>query len=668
MTRFSISAKLQLAFGVVAGLTVIAAAVAFLSFETVEQGLQNVTSREVPVTLDAMRLSAISRDISATAARFISARTVADQRAALASIGEKRGDLATVLGRMQQVSGDTAALATLGNLSQRLEANLAALEEAITQRTAIRAQIDSLLDQTHHIHAEIIERLRIRSDRNEALEIASRTHFLVSLISEGSIIKEPAVFKPMQDRLRAAIETLDQSAASLPDDELKTATAKLAGLGLGADSVFAQRARELFTATMVDSTIDENVAILRDLDGSVGSLVRDAEVAMESGTEHLAASLNRSRTWLLLVSVASLLAAGGIGFFYVRRHLARRLTAIGDAMRSLSSGNVDLKVPGVADRDEIGEMARAIEVFRDSEIERRSYAEHQRAAQDTEHQHAAAINQIIGDFRGTITGVIRAVSDNVTRMEATARTLSSVAREADQQARAASLSSETTSSNVKTVAGAADQLGESIREINAQAAEAHSVVHRATEIARAADQLVGQLSAGADRIGDVVMLIRDIAEQTNLLALNATIEAARAGEAGRGFAVVAAEVKALASQTAGATEEIAGQIGAIQRSTRAAVAAIRSISGVMTDIDGFTASVAGAVEQQASSTEMIASSVAQAAQGAGELAGNMAVVTKAINETNRAATEVLDASQAFSAEAGTLERAVDVFLNRVTAA
>lgn len=287
MTRFSISAKLQLAFGVVAGLTVIAAAVAFLSFETVEQGLQNVTSREVPVTLDAMRLSAISRDISATAARFISARTVADQRAALASIGEKRGDLATVLGRMQQVSGDTAALATLGNLSQRLEANLAALEEAITQRTAIRAQIDSLLDQTHHIYAEIIERLRIRSDRNEALEIASRTHFLVSLISEGSIIKEPAVFKPMQDRLRAAIETLDQSAASLPDDELKTATAKLAGLGLGADSVFAQRARELFTATMVDSTIDENVAILRDLDGSVGSLVRDAEVAMESGTEHL---------------------------------------------------------------------------------------------------------------------------------------------------------------------------------------------------------------------------------------------------------------------------------------------------------------------------------------------------------------------------------------------
>jgi methyl-accepting chemotaxis protein len=666
--RLGISSKLQIAFGVVAGLTVLAAAVAFLSFETVEQGLHEVTGRHVPVTIDALRLSAISSDISATAARFISARTVEDQKSALASIDEKRASLATVLARMRKTNGESAALAQFVALSQRLDANLAALEEAITQRTELRFKIDSLLEDTHRAHAEIIDRLRGVPDRNQALDMASRTHFLVSLISEGSIVKEPAAFKPIQDRLKAAIESFHQGAEALPTGTLKGSATQLTRFGSGPDSVFAQRARELFTTTRVDATTDDNVTILRDLDKAVTSLVQEAEIGMDKGSGALAASLARARKLLLIVSVTSLVAAGGIAVFYVRRHLVRRLIAIGDAMHRLSSGDVNIQVPATADRDEIGVMAHALEVFRGGEIERRSFAERQRAAAAAEHEHAAAINQIISEFRGTITGVIRTVAENVSRMEATARNLSAVAHEADEQARAASASSATTSMNVQTVAGAADQLGGSIREINAQAAEAHSVVHRATEIARSADTLVGQLSAGALRIGDVVMLIRDIAEQTNLLALNATIEAARAGDSGRGFAVVAAEVKALASQTAGATEDITNQVSAIQRSTQDAVEAIRSISAVMMDIDGFTASVASAVGQQASSTQMIASSVQQAANGANELAGNMAVVTKAIEETNRAATEVLDASQTFSTQATTLENAVDVFLKRVTAA
>lgn len=337
---FGISTKLQIAFGAVAGMTVIASAVAFLSFDTMENGLREVTDRQVPVTIDAMRLSVISRDISATAARFISARTVEDQRTTLAAIDDKRLDLATVLGRLKSTNGESPELASFVALSQqRLEANLAALEETITQRTALRSEIEKLLNSTHRIHAEIIDRLRALSNRNQELEIATRTHLLVSLISEGSIVKEPAAFKPIQDRLKAAIEALHQEASALPEGELKSATAQIARFGLGADSVFARRARELFTTTRVDATIDENVAILRDLDKAVASLVQAAEVGMDTGTEALAASLSRARTLLLIVTVASLLAAGGIGVFYVQRRLVRRLMAVGNAMRWLSSGN-----------------------------------------------------------------------------------------------------------------------------------------------------------------------------------------------------------------------------------------------------------------------------------------------------------------------------------------
>jgi methyl-accepting chemotaxis protein len=312
-------------------------------------------------------------------------------------------------------------------------------------------------------------------------------------------------------------------------------------------------------------------------------------------------------------------------------------------------------------------MARSLEVFRAGEIERRSLADRERADQMTQRERAATIDQMIGTFRGEVTTIIRAVGDNVARLEGTARTLSTIACEADQQARAASVSSEATSTNIRHIAGTTDDLDASIREINVQAGEARAVVHRATEIAHSADAMVGQLSSGANRIGDVVKLIRAIAQQTNLLALNATIEAARAGAAGRGFAVVAAEVKALADQTARATEEIATQVGAIQTSTKESVGAIRSIKEVIDDIGRFTVSMAGAVEQQTSSTQMIAHNVQKAAAGANELTGNMAVMTQAIDETNRAAAAVLDASQTFSAQASTLEGAVEVFLVQVAA-
>jgi len=831
--RFGIKVRLQAAFGVVAVLTVVAAAVAMVSFAETERGFERVSSREVPMMTDALRLSVASGEISAAAARFVAAKTTDERRLLAAQIASRSRELDEILSRLRAGQGEAGGFSIAEPMAKRLKENLKALETVISERTDIRDRLDARLGALHKVHATISDKLtpivddsyfevvttaedvgqsgditvrtlvqggmqvmqamievgaetnlvtglltasaltsspailslledrftasarraekqlgkippgskfeglkeKVRElvkladfktrDSNEAnrlqkifrahetlsnllimltddlnfdvvmqsedavkrsskmvkdlvavqitgmrnaLEIAAQTHLVTSLLSEAAVAKDSVTLVPMQDRYKAATDLLLKASKTIADKDIKAAIDALLVFGQGDDSLFALRRSELDAAARADRTIDENVTIQRSLDRAVAVLVGDAESSMQAGSIKLVEDLGRNRMLLMIVAAISVLAAGAIGIFYVQRRLVRRLTSIGDAMHRLSSGETDVAVPAATDRDEIGEMARSLEVFRAGEIERRGMAQRQQAEQGAQRERTAAIEQMIGDFRATVTAVIAAVTDNVSRMETTARTLSSIAAEADSQARAASASSEQTSSNVRSVAGATEELGASILEISDQAAQANSVVERATEIAQNADQLVGQLSNGANRIGDVIKLIRAIAEQTNLLALNATIEAARAGEAGRGFAVVASEVKTLASQTAKATEEIATQIGAIQGSTAEAVGAIRAISGVMGDISRFTSTIAASVEEQSASTQEIGRNVHEAATGARELAGNMATVTEAIEETNRSATHVLDASHALSTQAGTLQQAVDQFLDRVAAA
>jgi methyl-accepting chemotaxis protein len=832
--RFGIKVRLQAAFGAVAVTTVVAAAVAITSFSETERGFERVSTREVPMMTDALRLSVASGEISAAAARYVSAKTSDDRKLIASQIASRSRDLDQIMDRLRVGQSEAGGFSIAEPMAKRLKENLKALEQAISDRTDIRDSVDARLAALHRAHNKISDKLtpivddsyfevvttaedvgqsgditvrtliqgglqvmqamvevgaetnlitglltsgaltsspgilamledrftgsarrsekqlaklpagtkfeplkeKVRalvkladfkprevSDETErltrvfraheqltnlligmiddlsfdvvmqsedavkrtskmvkdlvavqitglrsALEVAAQTHLVTSLLSEAAVAKDTASLVPLQDRFKAATDLLTRAAKTLTNEEIKSAIDELMVYGQGANSLFALRDRELAAIARADQTIDENVTIQRSLDRAVAVLVGDAEKSMQNGSVKLIEDLSRNRMLLLIVAAISLAVAGAIGVFYVQRRLVRRLTSVGDAMRRLSSGETDLAVPAAADRDEIGEMARSLEVFRAGEIDRRRMAEQQQAEQAAQRERGAAIEAMINDFRATVTAVIAAVSDNVSRMETTARTLSSIAAEADNQARAASTSSEQTSSNVRSVAGATEELGASILEISDQASQANGVVERASEIAQSADQLVGQLSSGASRIGDVIKLIRAIAEQTNLLALNATIEAARAGDAGRGFAVVASEVKTLASQTAKATEEIATQIGAIQGSTAQAVDAIRQISGVMGDISRFTATIAASVEEQSASTQEIGRNVHEAANGARELAGNMATVTEAIDETNRSASAVLEASSALTSQAGTLQQAVDQFLDRVAAA
>jgi methyl-accepting chemotaxis protein len=299
------------------------------------------------------------------------------------------------------------------------------------------------------------------------------------------------------------------------------------------------------------------------------------------------------------------------------------------------------------------------------DVTEQRHAEQERIAIREHEQRRAAIDAAIAAFRPLVEGLLSRVSGSASAMRDTAGKLFGASDQTSQRADGAVSAFNEASTNVETAAVAAEELSHSIAEISRQLTHTSDIVRLATDEARSTDSEIAGLAAGAQKIGDVVKLIRDIAGQTNLLALNATIEAARAGEAGRGFAVVAAEVKSLAVQTAKATEDIASHILAVQRSTGGAVEAIRKIAARMVEINQFTSAVAAAVEQQNSATGEISHNVASAAQGSGHVVEVLNEVVGAATETRVSAEVVRDASQTVETAVSNLRLEVEDFLKKV---
>lgn len=431
-----------------------------------------------------------------------------------------------------------------------------------------------------------------------------------------------------------------------------------------------------------ESDFDRVVEISTEIDKLINKTMASQAAAFKEGTDAiLSSSIEegkdiKEKTAIAISGALSTLfglALGGVMLglclaLILGSVISRPILRMTAAMKDLAGGNKNIEIPALGQCDEIGQMAEAVEVFKNTAIRVERMNEEQAAQKrKAEAEKNAAFRKLADSFEASIGRVIQTVSSAATELQASSTQMASTANDTSAQATTVAGASEESSANVQAVATAAEELNTSIGEIKRQVAHASKVSQEAQQEADQASQIISSLSENANKIGEIVNLINNIASQTNLLALNATIEAARAGDAGKGFAVVAAEVKGLANQTAQATDEIAVQITSVQECTKAAVTAITSVSKVIHDVTDVSTSVAKAVEEQTAVTSEIARNVEQASAGTKEVSSSISKVKTAAEETDAAADQIKTASTELSAQSELLRNEVDRFLQQIRA-
>ena len=471
------------------------------------------------------------------------------------------------------------------------------------------------------------------------------------------------------DKAMAAAGEMKENIAELQnelfDEERKATTAKIA-------EMLEQYEAALTEVSEVMAQRDELVlGTIGFVGPNIAALMNDLRNDLKAVQEALGPATSKAMKTAMLVTlvVAGVsVLLGVLAALLIGNGIARPVTALTAAMTSLAGGDKTVDIPSQKNGDEVGDMARAVLVFKESMIKADDLAAREREAQKRREERGRQIEALTGSFDSDVSALLQSLTTSAAEMTSTASTMSKIADGTNERAATVAGAAEQASANVQTVATATEELSSSIQEIARQVAQSSNVAERAVNEANHTDEQIQGLARAAHRIGEVVDMITDIAEQTNLLALNATIEAARAGDAGKGFAVVASEVKNLANQTAKATDEISQQIADIQAETQDAVRAIKSITSTISEMSEIASTIASAVEEQGAATSEIARNVEQASTGTQEVTSNIIEVTHSAGETGTAATQVTSVASSLNTQADHLKHQVEKFLEGVRAA
>ncbi len=614
---------------------------------------------------DTVRILSIDRD-AATLRRLVLSYSEDGDAAHLQAV--KAG-----LAELDQQLAAARAATPLPSVGEKIAAAQAALKnyaDGVTQLEAMRAQRDRVFNQLVLVGGKAVDGLSdvvknavadqefdsaVLAGRAQTTLLNGRINIYQFILKADPALADAGLVKLKQvDGLLTELEnhqanTAHRERTKAVDADVANYVAALADLKTAIlDSA------HLLSVTLPDQAdaFGQATAAARELEGRILTDTRDSSEQ----------ALDQSSSSVLWLSLAAVLA--GLAFaVLVARSIVLPIRSMTGIMGLLANGDKTVLVPGLALHDEIGAMARAVQVFKENALRvERLQAEQEAMKRRSEEERRALMLKMADDFEANVKDVVHAVSASATQLQSSSQAMASVAEETSREASAVAAASEQAAASVQTVASAAEELSASIGEISHQVTLAAQVSAEAVTVAGDADRVMTGLDQATNRIGEVVDLINDIASQTNLLALNATIEAARAGDAGKGFSVVANEVKHLANQTAKATEEISSQIGEVQSSTHNAVQAIGQITAIIGRISEINATVASAVEEQGAATREIARNVEQASAGTQEVSSNIVGVNQAAGEAGRAAGEVLEAATELGHQSSRLTSSVDSFI------